>query len=59
MICTELCVNVVFKKVEGEWFACSVKDVKAAYIAVKNRTQNIENRNHDFMPCVLNRKKRL
>lgn len=37
-----------FKNPDGEWFACSINDVKAAYIAVKNRTQNTENRNHDF-----------
>ncbi|MDD5017856.1 MAG: hypothetical protein PHO15_07150 [Eubacteriales bacterium] len=34
-----------FKNPDGEWSACSVKDVKAAYIAVINRTQNMENRN--------------
>ena len=31
-----------------EWFNCSVEDVKAAIIAVKNRTENIENRTQTF-----------
>jgi hypothetical protein len=33
---------------DGEWFKCNVMDVKAAYIAVKNRTQNEESRTRDF-----------
>jgi molybdopterin-guanine dinucleotide biosynthesis protein len=32
----------------GEWFRCSVKDVKAAVLAVRNRTENEENRTLDF-----------
>lgn len=32
----------------GEWFKCSVKDVKAAWIAVKNREENEEDRDLDF-----------
>lgn len=32
----------------GEWFRCTVNDVKAAVIAVKNHTVNIENRINDF-----------
>lgn len=34
--------------VGGEWFRCDVQDVKAAVIAVRNRTVNIENRTRDF-----------
>ncbi len=34
--------------VGGEWYRCSVNDVKAAVIAVKNHTQNTENRTQTF-----------
>ncbi|MDR0846790.1 MAG: GIY-YIG nuclease family protein [Lactobacillales bacterium] len=34
---------------DGEWFSCSVDDVKAAYLAVSNRTENTENRTQDFV----------
>lgn len=34
--------------VGGEWFRCDVQAVKAAVIAVRNRTVNIENRTRDF-----------
>ncbi len=37
-----------FSKVKGEWFKCSVKDVKAAIIAVRDGTENEENRTLDF-----------
>lgn len=40
--------NRGFSNVGGEWFKCSVDDVSAAFIAVKNRTQNIESRTRDF-----------
>lgn len=33
---------------EGEWFECKIKDVKAAYIAVKRRTENEQDRTRDF-----------
>lgn len=33
---------------DGEWFECGIRDLKAAYIAVKNRTQNEESRTRDF-----------
>jgi hypothetical protein len=33
---------------EGEWFCCTVADIQAAYIAVRDKTENIENRNRDF-----------
>ena len=33
---------------DGEWFKCTVRDVKAAYMAVKNRTENEESRTRDF-----------
>jgi hypothetical protein len=33
---------------EKEWFDCSLKDLEAAYLAVKNRTENEENRVYDF-----------
>lgn len=32
----------------GEWFRCSVKDLRAAYIAVRDSVDNIENRTRDF-----------
>lgn len=32
----------------GEWYRCTVKDLKAAYIAVRDRVENIENRTRDF-----------
>lgn len=37
-----------FENVEGEWFRCTEKDVRAAWIAVKNRTENEEQRTRDF-----------
>ena len=37
-----------FASVGGEWFRCTVEDVKAAYIAVRDRTENVENRTRDF-----------
>ena len=32
----------------GEWFKCSADDVRAAIIAVRNRTDNVENRTQTF-----------
>ena len=32
----------------GEWFRCTVDDVRAAWIAVRRRTQNPENRTQNF-----------
>ena len=32
----------------GEWFRCSVAEVQAAYIAVRDKKENIENRNRNF-----------
>ena len=37
-----------FPREGGEWFRCSLKDLQAAYIAVRDRVENIENRNRDF-----------
>ena len=37
-----------FERLEGEWFRCTVNDVRAAWIAVKNRTENEEQRTRDF-----------
>ena len=37
-----------FSRVKGEWFKCSVKDVKAAIFAVRDGTENEENRTLDF-----------
>ncbi|UXM84077.1 GIY-YIG nuclease family protein [Methanococcus aeolicus] len=37
-----------FANPDGEWFACRVKDVKAAILAIKNRTENIQDRIFDF-----------
>lgn len=36
------------ENVGGEWFRCTVDDVRAAVIAVKNHTINVENRTNDF-----------
>lgn len=33
---------------DGEWFKCSVEDVKAAWLAVISRTENEENRDQNF-----------
>lgn len=32
----------------GEWFECSLKDLKSAYISVRDRIDNIEGRTEDF-----------
>ena len=32
----------------GEWFRCSVKELRAAYIAVRDRIENIERRDKSF-----------
>lgn len=37
-----------FKNVGGEWYKCKVDDVRAAWIAVRSRTENIENRVLNF-----------
>jgi hypothetical protein len=37
-----------FSRKGGEWFHCTVDDVRAAWLAVKTRTQNAENRTLDF-----------
>lgn len=37
-----------FENVGGEWFRCTVKDVKAAVLAVKKHTLNLENRVNSF-----------
>ena len=37
-----------FKNPDGEWFKCTLKDIQAAYQAVKNGELNIENRTQDF-----------
>ncbi len=36
------------KREHGEWFRCSVQDLQAAYIAVRDKIENIENRNRNF-----------
>jgi hypothetical protein len=36
------------RNVGGEWFRCTVMDVKAAIVAIKNRTENEENRTNTF-----------
>ncbi|MBQ4133695.1 MAG: GIY-YIG nuclease family protein, partial [Desulfovibrionaceae bacterium] len=33
---------------EGEWFRCAVEDVRAAWLAVRNRIENEENRDQNF-----------
>jgi len=40
--------NKGLKNTDGEWFTCSVKDVKAAIIAIKKGELNEENRTLDF-----------
>lgn len=37
-----------FKNPEGEWFKCTIKDVKASIIAVRDGVENEENRTLDF-----------
>jgi hypothetical protein len=37
-----------FKNVGGEWFKCSKNDVIAAIVAIKERTENVENRTQTF-----------
>ena len=37
-----------FENPDGEWFRCTKKDVQAAILAVKNRTENEEGRIWDF-----------
>ena len=34
--------------IDGEWFRCTVDDLMAAYIAVRDHVDNIENRTRDF-----------
>ena len=41
--------SIGVKNPDGEWFACSVKEVQAAYIAVKTSELNEENRTLDFV----------
>lgn len=36
------------QRVGGEWFRCTVQDVLAAIVAVRNRTDNVENRTQTF-----------
>ena len=37
-----------FKNVAGEWYKCSVNDVKAAWLAVLNKIENEEQRTQNF-----------
>lgn len=46
-------VHLVLKRkkavnVGGEWFHCTVRDIKAAMVSIKTRTANIENRTKTF-----------
>jgi hypothetical protein len=36
------------RRVKGEWFRCTVKDVQAAILAVRRNERNEDNRNQDF-----------
>ena len=36
------------QRVGGEWFRCTVPDVQAAIVAVRNRIDNVENRTQTF-----------
>jgi hypothetical protein len=38
-----------FKNIEGEWFQCTIKDVKAAFISVQRGELNEENRSLNFV----------
>ncbi|MDP1713925.1 MAG: DEAD/DEAH box helicase family protein [Anaerolineales bacterium] len=40
--------SIGIKNSKGEWFACSVREVQAAYLAVKTGERNEENRTLDF-----------
>jgi len=40
--------NKGIDRVGGEWFRCSVDDVRSAVISVRNRIRNIENHTLDF-----------
>ncbi len=37
-----------YQRENGEWFRCTVKDVRAAWMAVRTRTGNEEHRTRDF-----------
>jgi hypothetical protein len=37
-----------FQNVGGEWFRCTAGDLRAAWLAVRDRVENIENRTLDF-----------
>jgi hypothetical protein len=37
-----------FSNPDGEWFACELKDIQAAILAIKNRTENIQGRVFNF-----------
>lgn len=37
-----------FSNPDGEWFICTVEDVRAAWLAVRDRTENEENRDQNF-----------
>lgn len=37
-----------FSNVGGEWYKCSVNDIEASYLAVINKTENLESRTKDF-----------
>jgi hypothetical protein len=40
--------SIGVKNPDGEWFACTIKELEAAYIAVKTGERNEENRTLDF-----------
>ncbi|MFC1780321.1 GIY-YIG nuclease family protein [Patescibacteria group bacterium] len=37
-----------YTNIDGEWFRCSVRDVKSTIIAIKNKEKNVENRTETF-----------
>lgn len=41
-------VHKGFARREGEWFECSVEDVRAAWLSVVKRSENLENRDQNF-----------
>ncbi len=40
--------EVGFPSVGGEWFRCTIENVRAAYIAVRDGVENVENRTRNF-----------
>jgi hypothetical protein len=37
-----------FENIEGEWFKCSLNDIKSAILQIKTGNENIQNRTQNF-----------